>query len=294
MTTTPSNLPGARGVFFCLALAACDDPGPASGPLVRDGAPLPMRWSELESQLTPETFSPRFPLWTDGLDKHRTLSRPRPNAAPDEVGSIFTKTFSDGDRPLETRVLVRREDGWEPAAYLWDRDGDDAVLLDGEQPTPVPDSTHVVPSQRQCRTCHESAPSPILGYNDVQLGRAPLIPGVADSELPRVKRDAIGWVLGNCTHCHNGGDGPSSVFDLRPAAFEAATLCVETTSSMSAPGLRIAPGAPDDSVLYRAVSRQDGTASMPPLGVHRPDPHGLAALHAYITSLTPNCQGAPR
>lgn len=293
MTTTPSNLPGARGVFFCLALAACDDPG-TSRTLVRDGAPLPTRWSELAAELTPETFSPRFPLWTDGLDKHRTISRPHPHAAPDEPGTIFTKTFSDGERPLETRVLVRREDGWELAAYLWERDGDDAVLLDGQQPTPVPDSSHVVPSQRQCRTCHESAPSHILGYNDVQLGHAPLIPGVADNDLPAAKRDAIGWVLGNCTHCHNGGDGPASVFDLRPAVFEAATLCVETTSSMSAPGLRIAPGDPDESVLYRAVSRDDGTAAMPPLGVHDPDPDGLAALHAYITSLTPNCQGASR
>ncbi len=292
MTTTPSKLLGARGVFYCLALAACDDPDPASTTLVRDGAPLPLMWSELEAELTPEVYTPRFPLWTDGLEKARTISRPSPDTAPDAVGTIFTKTFFDGDRPLESRVLVRRTDGWELAAYLWD--GDDAVLLAGDKATPVPDSTHVVPSQRQCRTCHESAPSPILGFNDVQLGHASLVPGVADTALPRAKYEAIGWVLGNCTHCHNGGAGPASVFDLRPAAFDAATICVETTSSMSMPGLRIAPGKPDDSVLLRAASHGDGTAAMPPLGVHAPDPAGLGALRAYITSLTSTCQGALR
>lgn len=300
-TTTATWRPWRpRGTSFAwlpiaAGLVACDDH--ASGPTVArvaSGAPLPMMWSELEAQLDHTVaYAPRFPLWTDGLVKTRTVTTPdgsEPDPDHIAVGTIFTKTLSDASgRPLESRVLVRREGDWELAAYLWD--GDEAELLDGKQATPVADSDHVVPSQRQCRTCHESAPSPLLGFNDVQLGRASLVPDVADSALVPAKRAALGWVLGNCTHCHNGGSGPASVFDLRPAVFDANTLCTETTGSMSAPGIRITPGSPDDSILFLAASHDDGgigVAAMPPLGVHAPDPAGVAALRAYISSLSPD------
>ncbi len=315
MTTTTLKL---LSLLLLPAILHCDSGSAESAvqaPLaVQLGGPFPATWSSLEAELDGRElpFEPLFPLWTDGLAKLRTVTPPpgvagTPTQAqgaddlpdPDAiaVGTVFTKTLASQDGvPLETRVLVARHAdtqdpaSWELAVYLWNADGSDAHLLDGKAPTPIPGTNHVVPSHRQCQTCHASAPSFVLGYTATQLGHEPLLPS---SPPPTAQaKTAIGWVLGNCAHCHNGGTGPSSVYDLRPTRFADNTVCRETTGSMSAPGKRIVPGSPETSILYRAVrggDSHDGVAAMPPLGVTTPDPEGVAAIEAYILSLEGEC-----
>jgi len=138
------------------------------------------------------------PLFSDYAHKLRTLWMPAASAAtysPTDsfefpVGTIFSKTFyypraggaaalsrtSDQSRDfsglglnlanvrlIETRLLVRREQGWEALPYVWNaeqtdaelaRTGDEVALdllsTDGERES----FTYVVPNQNQCAGCH--------------------------------------------------------------------------------------------------------------------------------------------
>lgn len=90
------------------------------------------------------------------------------------VGSVLVKTFSfprdarDASRPrqlLETRLLVHRQRGWEGAAYVYDRNGEAKLAVEGaELPVDWIDETgaarhqqYLVPNKNQCKNCHEEA-----------------------------------------------------------------------------------------------------------------------------------------
>lgn len=286
--------------------------------------PLPERLSESgwfdpadRDHLHPRAipFAPAYPLWSNGSEKHRFLLLPEgvrvDNTVRGEwafpVGTLVVKTFSYDEQPVETRVLRHTEDGWELRAYAWDEDGLDATLLDGSEPTlrtvSVDGETfeHAIPSERQCRTCHEANGSMVIGFSELQLARdgASVIEALADRDVflepapaalehididDALTHDAVGYLQGNCVHCHNGTPGPANAFDMRhPVALEN-LVGVMTTSRAVEPGLRVAPGDPDASALYRLFA---GSAEleMPPLGVQRRDAEAAERLRQWIASL---------
>jgi hypothetical protein len=272
-------------------------------------------------------YEPAYPLWSNGSDKARYLVLPEGQAvsAREEgfdfpIGTALFKTFAFEDaagelRYVETRVLVRGEQRWSYGAYQFRDDQREADLLDGKVAVEVEvvgrdgsALTHAIPSTRQCRTCHESAPHPVLGFTRQQLGLAHdeeaqsalqrlHDQGVLDASLEDPEplsqdaavADVLGYALGNCTHCHNGSaEGDNSSFDLRPEVMLDNTISVETESSASGLGVRIVPGDPEASVLYLAfVGRDNGTGvkAMPPLGVQRRDEAAAEKLRAFIEAL---------
>ncbi len=267
-------------------------------------------------------FAPRYPLWSNGSEKQRQLVLPqgeRVDVSEEHwvfpVGTLFFKTFAyaddgaaDGLRYAETRVLQRLEDGWQEAAYLWREDRSEAELLEGRTATDVDAEhegeafVHEVPSRRQCRTCHESAEVEILGFTALQLDDGEgqlerlLELEVFDGEVEgeRIEgEDAwlLGYVTGNCVHCHNGfADGANSSFPLGHEVFLDNTLGRETESSASGIGTRIVPGNAEDSVLYLAFIEADngtGIEEMPPLGIQLRDAEMAARLKAWIDDLPP-------
>ncbi len=139
------------------------------------------------------------PLFSDYAHKLRTVWMPEGKAAryradgPFEfpVGTIFSKTFyypradggdnavlrSDDDGPdlrgggldlskvrlIETRLLVRRKDGWLALPYVWNAGQTQATLMRGGELVPLtlvaPDgsreqASYQVPDQNQCANCH--------------------------------------------------------------------------------------------------------------------------------------------
>ena len=193
-------------------------------------------------------FTPQYPLWSDGAVKRRWLYLPpgrfidaaRPNAWEFPMGTRLWKEFSVGRR-VETRYIERLEDGsWRYATYVWSEDGRDALLAptDGIAalvPSEAGTGRYVIPSELDCRACHEGAPVPVLGVSALQLSpdRDPLAPhaehprpGDADlrslvgrgwlrnlpqpliDKAPRIEaaspteRAALGYLHGNCGHCH--------------------------------------------------------------------------------------------
>jgi hypothetical protein len=132
---------------------------------------------------TPHTFTPQYPLWSDGTEKRRWIYLP-PGASIDASdpdawlfprGTKFWKEFALGERPVETRFIEHQADGtWQFAAYVWNSAGTEAVLAPNRGVTlsgvpGAPRGRYIVPSRSDCTVCHGSAPVPVLGFSALQL-----------------------------------------------------------------------------------------------------------------------------
>jgi hypothetical protein len=238
------------------------------------------------------------------------------------TGTIFVKTFlSDGPmgmKPVETRV-IRRSDNpdifeqYTFDVYRWNDTGTDATLINIDERTPAPvtiagrNFTHQIPSREDCKKCHSINDTNVIGFDEIRLN-APLMPGARsqletfaeagffDRDLPtpaaqitdpdKLAEQVKKYVYGNCFHCHNGND--SQAFDMRPDGFVAAVVRQETMASGTAPGIRVVPGNPEMSVVYRQMTRTNlmmGFNPMPLVGVQVPDPEGLRLIRDWIMSL---------
>lgn len=289
-----------RTLLPLVLLAACQSGAPRDSLIRNPLDPFPESLADVGlypdlsdlTVVTPEAqlYEPQWPLWTNGSSKDRyvvingDMDLPSPAVYPS--GTLFFKTFGYADGPAETRVMRLAEDGWEYGTYVWD--GDDATLTDGRTLVTVDRTNangdavqHAVPVTLQCRTCHESGPSAVLGYSPEQLG-API-----DSGDP-LTDEFLGLLQGNCVHCHNGSDAPSASFDMRSDVALSNLIDRPTQGSASAGGIRIVPGDPQASVLYQAMAGDSGdaeVADMPPLGVELRDDAGLDIVSRFIESL---------
>ena len=97
----------------------------------------------------------------------------------------------------------------------------------------------------------------------------------------------LGNFVGNCVHCHNGSNGAASSFDLRPAVALENLVDQPTASSATAAGIRLVPGAPEESILYLAMSGTPDleVKEMPPLGVAIRDLSAIEQLYDWILAL---------
>jgi len=269
-----------------------------------------------------QLYEPGYPLWSDGGEKFRSFVLPAGTSIdasdPDNYvfppGTLIFKTFSfktpdspTQSRPVETRVLRLKDDGWEVAAYAWDEPGADADLLDlkRSQSRDVLTATgevapHVIPSRLECRQCHESSTSEVLGINELQLAKSGALNEAAASISPKPREPfrtlpehgplttaVLGYFVGNCVHCHNGTNGAASSFDLRPDVALTNLVDQPTASSATADGIRVVPGKPDESVLYLGVrgGPELEVKDMPPLGVAVRDSSAIELLSDWITAL---------
>ena len=284
------------------------------------GAALPPAFLDAPRPALP--YEPGYPLWSDGGDKYRAIVLPEGASidASDRknyvfpVGTLIFKTFAyktpnspDDAVPVETRLLRLRDDGWELGAYGWADDASDAELLDLKQ-TRTRDVlgrdgqvvAHAIPNRLDCRQCHESSANEVLGITELQLVKSGSLsklgsavdpqPSAPYAALPQhgpLTTAVLGYFVGNCVHCHNGGNGAASSFDLRPDVALANLIDQPTTSSATADGPRVAPGKPDESILFLGV--QGGSAlevkDMPPVGVALRDTDAVQLLKDWISAL---------
>ncbi len=324
------------GVYrVVLREASAPEPEPPQAmraPLVAEPlGPLPLRLSDTgifddAAHTRPISrairYEPAWPLWSNGSDKERWLLLPSGAKIDNErrrdwafpPGTLFFKTFSfagrkGGDR-VETRIIRRTRNGWDYHAYLWH--GDDADLLPLERSVSVPvvtddgtDFDHEVPSRFDCRSCHESNETVVVGLNELQLSDGPqpaigawaargLFARPLPSELERVShpdaptRAVLGYLHGNCAHCHNASARSMSHLDLTHARALQSLINVETEGSGQLAGIRVVPGAPERSVLFLAMSGESDNPElkpMPPIGVQRRDAPAIARVREWILGL---------
>ena len=152
--------------------------------------------NELVPSESSVVFQPNNPLFTDYAHKLRTLWIPQSLQAEivdDEinypVGSVLSKTFyyprtsstsstlltkvADSrlqkinlseNQLIETRLLVRKSDGWDAFPYVWNDEQTEAFLrvagaskqisLLDQDSTQTTDFTYFVPNENQCAGCH--------------------------------------------------------------------------------------------------------------------------------------------
>ncbi len=203
-------------------------------------------------------------LFTDYALKYRFIKLPpgmhanyRDREAFDfPVGTVVAKTFaypndvrdlSRGQRLIETRILVRKPDGWVGLPYVWNAEQTDAVLelagdthdvawihTDGKPRT----NNYIIPNANQCKGCHITGETVTpIGLKARHLNRdfaystgvenqlehwkrlGALSCGPPASQVPRLavwddpqsgtlEERARAWLEINCAHCHNP-EGPA-------------------------------------------------------------------------------------
>jgi hypothetical protein len=139
-------------------------------------------------------FTPRYPLWSNGLDKVRyavlpektTIDTSVRDAWAFPVGTLFFKTFSYKDAtgkpiPVETRIIRRvsatgmPHEQWLFHVYEWNAAGTAATLADIKKRIPrmvTQDGvmfTHNIPKLADCWNCHIANKATIIGFDELRL-----------------------------------------------------------------------------------------------------------------------------
>jgi cytochrome c553 len=231
-------------------------------------------------------FSPQYPLWSDGAAKRRWIRLPEGTAIDATnlsrwefpIGTRFWKEFSFDGHKVETRLLWRvSKEQWVFASYAWNEAQTDASLapesgipnlaevapFDVAQGSPersrgAPGKRHSIPSIAECRSCHDSARTEILGFDALNLSddRDPNAPHaepltremitlrtLTEENLltpkrqwlvktpPRIQasspqaRAALGYLSTNCGSCHNRESSIASLGLLLKHSVEVGSEC---------------------------------------------------------------------
>ena len=276
-------------------------------------------------------YAPNAPFWSDNAVKQRFMALPDGqdiNVASDgdfmfPVGSVLVKHFRLGTRLVETRLLMRHDDGsWAGYTYEWNVQGTDATRVVGGKSVQVAGQSWLFPSETQCLSCHTEAAGRALGLELAQLngsltyavtGRTanqlvtldalhmlePAL-GAPPEELP-VMPDPFGssgsldararaYLHTNCSHCHRPG-GPTPVdMDLRYATPLAGTKACDVVPVRDlgvAGARRIAVTGTDRAARSLLVVRSSLTDAdaMPPLQPRVVDAAGVALLTEWVNAL---------
>lgn len=284
------------------------------------------------------------PLFSDYTTKQRFLAVPEgetiawadPGAFAVPTGTIVAKTFSylddrrmpAGDRLLvETRLLVKQDDGWTAASYIYTDRGDDAELAiaggeldvswihdDGATRT----NHYVVPNKNQCKNCHADHDDVVdllgpkarhmnhAGQLEDLVARGVLVGAPDPATWPKaaVAYDPQGgtlddrarsWLDINCAHCHNprGAARTSGLYLDRGQTIPADYgVCKPPVAAGRGSGGRlfgIVPGRPDDSILVFRLESTEADVKMPELGRNLVDAEGVALIREWIAAMPGTC-----
>ncbi len=253
------------------------------------------------------------PFWSDGADKARFIAKGEEAIVVDgegdwelPPGTVLVKSFFRDEKPVETRLLVRHQDGeWAGYGYAWRFDGSDADYVERGVEDVRQGEPWYFPSTHECNACHTSVAGRSLGITTGQLAvddqlarfvdegileRAP--PGAAlpapGGAAPIADR-ARAYLDVNCSMCHQPqGQAGRAQLDLRYVTpFADTGLCgVEPRGGdlEIEDAVIIAPGDPARSVLSVRLHAV-GDAHMPPIGITSVDEAGAAVVDEWIRSL---------
>ncbi len=264
-------------------------------------------------------------LWSDGLTKARGFAIPEGTTlGVDELGrltvpdgSVLLKTFAQGDRLVETRLLMRQTGGnWIAYTYAWNAEQTDATRVDVPTDVTLPNGQRwQLPGPAQCFRCHTDAGGKALGLELAQLNRQHVYPTgrsadqlatlratgvlVTDRDprtyprLPRIDGPepagdrARAYLQVNCSVCHQPTGGTLRDLDFRSTSpFSALNGC--SIPLFEIPGMEGAPiiaaGDPTRSALFARMSRRGGY-QMPPLGTFVVDPVATKVIDEWIRDL---------
>jgi uncharacterized repeat protein (TIGR03806 family) len=298
------------------------------------GAPLPAKLSATGcvEPSDPTKFAKgvvpygvNVPYWSDGVELSHAFAIPDgtkikllaggrfelPN------GSVLVQTASKNGKKLDTRFLVRHDDGdWSGYAYAWNAEQTDATLLTGALVVRDGSFASYVTHPGECLSCHSATAGRVLGFESRQLNRDFSYPngaklnqftqlthiGLFDGELDAsttaaaypsldgtdpIEVRARAYLDVNCAMCHRQGGVGGGVPDLRfDTLISAAGLC-NVAPKYGALGVTnpviVSPGAASRSILSLRMHADDWSR-MPPLESLVPDADGADLVDRWIAS----------
>jgi len=230
-------------------------------------------------------YAVNLPFWSDHAIKRRWFSIPASGKIgwfQDEpwtfqVGSLWVKHFdlelTRGDpttrKRIETRLLVRTQDGVYGVSYRWNEagteaslaadEGEDIDLAVVEDSIPRTQRWHI-PSRSDCRSCHNEQAGYALSFNTRQLNLESNIQGFSGNQLttlqsagyfstplpaattlPRhfranettfsLEERARSYLAVNCSYCHQSGSNTPGTWDGRSALTLAETGLINGTAN---------------------------------------------------------------
>jgi uncharacterized repeat protein (TIGR03806 family) len=358
-----------RLVAFALLLAvlailpACSE----STPIFHE-SDNPQRLSEWNlfdlstAELTPSeaslVFFPANQLFTDYAHKLRTLwlangsqAQFVSNEIEYPVGTVLTKTFyypaeSDGslanesdpgassidlanNRLIETRLLIRRNEGWEAFPYVWNDDQTEAFLRVAGASTNISlksdtgnlDFVYFVPNENQCAGCHvtehpdgdmhplgaiasqltgEFSNNQSQAENLVAMGWLDQAPNISEpqswmDEEVALEDRALAYLNMHCGHCHNpegAADTSALVLDGSHNSTLNMGVCKTPVAAGGGAGdmlYSIVPGSPDESILLYRMKSTEPDEMMPELGRSLIHAEGIALIEQWIAEMPGNC-----
>lgn len=270
------------------------------------------------------------PLWSDGADKERYAAIPdgaRIEMEPDgdfvfPIGTVLIKTFKLRGKRVETRLMMRHDDGgWGGYTYKWSPDQTDAELLPSSEVVEVDGVSWRIPSRADCTACHTVAAGNTLGPEFLQFNgdfvyastarranqlqtwahigmfsnldsqsldtdNAPRLAAL-DDDSASIEDRARSYLHSNCSSCHRPGGPGRSEADMRFLVnFAEQRLCNERADNdlgLNDPRL-VKPGDPENSALLHRMGSLDASR-MPALGSDVVDEEAVGLLSEWIADL---------
>lgn len=252
------------------------------------------------------------------------------------TGTVLIKNFyyenttpGNGTYIVETRLLIKKEDGWITANYIWDGQQTEALLnttgatkrvewlQEGQQMS----INYKVPSQNQCNQCHAQndvvmpiGPKPqninkLYGYADGSMNQLAKWKsmGYLDS-YPQQILTTVNWedtsqplelrarsyLDVNCAHCHT--EGADCGYTPMDFAFGKTNIpanlgiCREPVDFVTGSEQYIVDGQDtSNSLLYWRMNNTIQSEMMPPIGRVTVHQEGLQLIEDWINSLNNQC-----
>ncbi|HJM71113.1 MAG TPA: SO2930 family diheme c-type cytochrome, partial [Gammaproteobacteria bacterium] len=277
-------------------------------------------------------------LFSDYTDKHRFVYVPNGMTAAyndDEVldfpvGTALIKTFSyqkadGGQLLLETRLLLRKDNGWDALTYVWDMNKGDAYLALGGKTIDVrnvitpSNSNYIryrVPNKNQCKECHLKndaiepiGPKPrninkqIVYKDDVKRNQIDHWTAIEILQEKNYSYDrmvnafdqnydinlrARSYLDINCGHCHSPeGSASSSGLYLSIDEEDFGIYKKPVAAGRGSGGLSysIVPGHPDESILLYRMLSNEPDVMMPESGRTLMHDEAIELVSEWITEM---------
>jgi len=243
------------------------------------------------------------------------------------VGTKVWKQFSRDGIVVETRMFQKTMPNyWVRTTYAWNADLTEAIMSPGGNITlPGDAGVYHIPTADECDQCHKGRNDHLMGFEQVSLG----LQGATGLTLPElvaeklitpapklvdltVGDDGTGravpsmkWLHINCgVSCHNDNSNSTAyaagmnlrldptLLDGRSSAGFGArttTLDVRANNPMWSGQIRIIPGDPTDSLLYKLITNRGTSNSvndqMPPIATFIVDAEDTMAVGMWIGAM---------
>lgn len=291
-----------------------------------------------------EPYEINTPFWSDNATKQRWFSIPGNKAGvrferqgpwgfPE--GSIWIKHFDlemvrgnpASSRRLETRFLVKHEDGVYGLTYRWDDAQKNAFLVDesGHRDTfNIQDGEETVeqvwryPSRSECLACHTPSAGLVLGFSTAQLNCSVVrnnhevsqlswlksagyfqaepetieaLPAMvsADDSSASLTRRVKSYLASNCSQCHRPDGEALGRWDARyeTPVLESGLINGHVVRHEGQADRRLIVPGNLEKSEIYQRISNQGSRRMPPVGSHVLDEEGIDLLKRWITETLP-------